>query len=117
MTLLDASLIALGVWFVLLIVTAFVNDARHRFEDQRRLALLIDQAGVVREVHRIKCVHDIDAVECLKDLLAGIDRFESGEVWRGRDRIGKIIAPRAVPISIEEGLAPRLENRPAELRQ
>jgi len=80
------------------------------------LGLLIDRAGVVREVHKIKCVHDIDAVECLKDLLAGIDRFETGEVWRGQDRIAKIISPRAVPIGIEEGLAPRLEGRLAELR-
>jgi hypothetical protein len=59
------------------------------------LGLLIDRTGVVRDVHRIECVHDIDAVECLKDLLAGIDGFESGEVWRGRDRIAKIISPRA----------------------
>ena len=39
MTLFDAALIALGVWFIFLIVTALVNDVRHRFEDQRRLGL------------------------------------------------------------------------------
>jgi len=77
------------------------------------LALLIDGTGVVRNVHRIECVHDIDAVECLKDLLAAIDGFELGEVWRGRDRIGKIIAPRVGPISNEDSLAPCLEDRPA----
>lgn len=54
------------------------------------LGLLIDRTGVVRDVHEIDCVHDIDAVECLRHLLAAIDGFESGEVWRGRDRIAEI---------------------------
>jgi hypothetical protein len=38
---------------------------------------------------------EIDAVECLRHLLAAIDGFESGEVWRGRDRIAKMMSPRA----------------------
>jgi hypothetical protein len=58
------------------------------------LGLLIDRSGVIRDVHKIECVHDIDAVECLRDLLAAIGGFESGEVWRDRDRIAKIISPR-----------------------
>lgn len=57
------------------------------------LGLLIDRAGVIRDVHRIDCVHESDAVECLRHLLAAIDEFESGEVWCGRDRIAKIISP------------------------
>ena len=39
MTFLDVSLIVLGVWFVLLIVTALVNEGRDRFEGQRRAGL------------------------------------------------------------------------------
>ena len=58
------------------------------------LGFLIDRSGVIRDVHKIECVHDIDAVESLRHLLAAIDGFESGEVWRDRDRIALIISPR-----------------------
>ena len=59
------------------------------------LGLLIDRTGVIRDVHRLECMDEIDAVECLRHLLAAIDGFESGEVWRGRDRIAKMMSPRA----------------------
>ena len=58
------------------------------------LGLLIDRTGVIRDVHRIDCVQEIDAVEFLRHVLAAADGFESGEIWRGRQRIAKIISSR-----------------------
>ena len=58
------------------------------------LGLLIDRTGVIRDVHRFEGMDEIDAVECLRHLLAAIDGFESGEVWCGRVRIVKMISPR-----------------------
>jgi len=56
-------------------------------------SLMLDTSGVVRAVLTLDCEDDRTAVDCARNELMAADCYDAAEIWRGRERIGKVRRP------------------------
>lgn len=61
-------------------------------------ALMIDASGVTRAIKRLESEDDLAAIEAAKGALECSPQYVATEIWRGRERVGKVLGPRATPL-------------------
>jgi hypothetical protein len=61
-------------------------------------ALMIDAAGTTRAIKQLDSDDDVAAIEAAKGALARSPHYVATEVWRGRERVGKVLGPIGVAL-------------------
>jgi len=59
-------------------------------------ALMIDAAGTIRAITQIASADDVAAISAAMGALERAPHYVAAEVWRGRERVGKVMSPRAM---------------------
>ncbi len=61
-------------------------------------ALMIDAAGIARAIKRLASDDDVAAIGAAMGALERAPQYVAAEVWRGRERVGKVLAPRGITL-------------------